>query len=430
MSAVSIPLHAPARRVVRVAALSTLVFPVATGLVLVHLLDDAVVDSPRGTSLGSNLATIAVPAAVAVVLAVLAPRARPGLRAWLALVAGAVAVADGGLHLVHARADGISADDATGLLSGLGGIALVALAAALVFRPKAARAWKRRWGIRAAAALGTLATAFFVVMPISAGVYFVHKQPFHVSSTAWSVPHRDVTLHTSDGLALSAWYAPATNGATIILVHGSGGTRAGEIESRATMFARHGFGVLAYDARGSGNSEGRPEAVGWRWHRDVEAAVDFLRARGVTNIGAFGLSTGAEVVLETAGRDPRIKAVAGEGAEARTVTELRSLPVTPSNVLTGLYTAEMFTVHHVLSHTASPPSLKRQVAKIAPRPLFLISSGTGYEHELNRAWFRAATGPKTLWEITDAKHTGGLAAHPRAYERRVTSFFARALHAH
>jgi hypothetical protein len=30
-------------------------------------------------------------------------------------------------------------------------------------------------------------------------------------------------------------------------------------------------------------------------------------------------------------------------------------------------------------------------------------------------------------QITDAEHTGGLAAHPREYERRVTSFFARAL---
>jgi uncharacterized protein len=370
-----------------------------------------------------------VPAAVAVALALAAARMRPGLRAWLAVIAGAVAAADGGLHIAHARGDGISLDDATGLLSGLGGVLLVLAAAALVFRPKARRSALRRWGIRAGAALGTIATAFFVIMPISAGVYFVHKQPFHVATTSWAVPHQDVTLHTSDGLALAAWYAPAKNGATIILVHGSGGSRAGGIKSRATMFARDGFGVLAYDARGSGNSEGRPEAVGWTWHRDVEAAVGFLRARGVTNIGAFGLSTGAEVVLETAGRDPRIKAVGGEGAEARTAKELRSLPLTASNVITGLYTAEMFTVHHVLAHTASPPSLKKQVARISPRPLFLISSGTGYEHELTRAWHRAATGPKTLWEITDAKHTGGLTAHPREYERRVTGFFARALHA-
>jgi pimeloyl-ACP methyl ester carboxylesterase len=400
------------------------------GLVLVHLVDDAFVDAPAGTSFGSNLATVAVPAVVAVALAIGAPRVRPGLRAWLAAVAGSVAVADAGLHLAHIqKAGGASADDVTGLLSGLGGAALLALALATVLRTKAARGWRRRWGIRVAATVGALATAVFVVMPIAAGVYFVHKQPVHVPTGTWAVQHEDVTLHTSDGLDLAGWYAPARKGATIILVHGSGGSRAGGIKSRATMFARHGFGVLLYDARGGGDSEGRPEAVGWTWHRDVEAAVDFLRARGVTNIGAFGLSTGAEVVLETAGRDPRIKAVGGEGAEARTFTEIRELPHSFSNAFTGLYTAEMFAVHHVLSHAASPPSLKKQVAKIAPRPILLISSGTGYERDLTRAWYRAATGPKALWEVTDAQHTGGLAAHPREYERRVTSFFARALHA-
>jgi uncharacterized protein len=430
MSAVSVPLHASPRFVERAAALTSAAFAGAMGLVLVHLVDDALVDAPAGTSVGSNLATIAVPGVVAVALAVGARRLRPGLRGWLAIVAGSVAAADGGLHVAHAqKADGLSGSDLTGLLSGLGGVALLAVGMALVFRPKAPRAWRRRWGIRLAAALGTVATVVFVIMPIAVGVYFVHKRPVHVPTTSWSVPHEDVTLHTSDGLDLAGWYAPAKNGATIILVHGSGGSRAGGIKARATMFARHGFGVLLYDARGGGDSEGRPEAVGWTWHRDVEAAVDFLAARGVTNIGAFGLSTGAEVVLETAGRDSRIKAVGGEGTEARSVTEIRLLPHTVSNVFTGLYTAGMFTVHHVLSHTASPPSLEKQVAKITPRPLFLISSGDDYERDLNRAYYRAATGPKMLWEIPDATHTGGLSAHPREYERRVTSFFARALHA-
>ena len=46
----------------------------------------------------------------------------------------------------------------------------------------------------------------------------------------------------------------------------------------------------------------------------------------MTRIGALGLSTGAEVVLETAARDPRIRAVVAEGAQARSYSELRKLP--------------------------------------------------------------------------------------------------------
>ena len=88
----------------------------------------------------------------------------------------------------------------------------------------------------------------------------------------------------------------------------------------------------------------------------------------------------------------------------------------------------MFLVHHVLSHDASPPALKEQVAKIGPRPIFFISAGSSaYERDLVRAYSRAATGPHTWWAVPGAAHTGGLATAPREYERRVIAFFDRAL---
>ena len=81
-----------------------------------------------------------------------------------------------------------------------------------------------------------------------------------------------------------------------------------------------------------------------------------------------------------------------------------------------------------MTRAPQPPSLREtQVAKIAPRPVFLISSGAGYERDANRVFYRAAGEPKTLWEMPTAAHTGGLAAYPKEYERRVVAFFDRAL---
>jgi pimeloyl-ACP methyl ester carboxylesterase len=397
-------------------------------VVLVHLFDDAIVDAPRGTSLGSNLATVAVPAAVAVVAAVGFTRLRPGVQAWVAATFGAIMTAVGALNIQHAlRIGGTSGSDITGIAVCVAGVGTLLVGIALVLRPKGARTWPRRWAARAGALAGSIVTGVFVVLPIAVGVYLVDKQPVHVPTTSWSVPHRDVTLHTSDRLDLAAWYAPSRNGATIILVHGSGGSRAGGIKSRATMLANAGYGVLVYDARGSGDSEGRPESLGWTWHRDLEAAVNWLAARKITNVGVLGLSTGAVVALETAGDEPRIKAVVAEGAEARTFTEVKELPLTLSNLFAASYSTAMFTVHHVLSHTSSPPALKKQVVKIGSRPLFLISSGTGYERDLTRVYYRAAAGPKTLWEMPHAAHTGGLSEYPQEYPRRVDAFFAKAL---
>ena len=45
------------------------------------------------------------------------------------------------------------------------------------------------------------------------------------------------------------------------------------------MLARHGYGVLLFDRRGEGESDGEPNAFGWGGDRDVKAAVDFLQAR-------------------------------------------------------------------------------------------------------------------------------------------------------
>ena len=428
ISAIAIPLRARSRPLARLRDVAPRVFSFAMAVVLVHLFDDAIVDAPRATSLGSNLATVAVPAVIAVVAAASFPRLRPGIQAWVATSFGAIMAAVGALNVQHAlKIGGTSGSDLTGIAVLIAGISLLAVGVALVLRPKGARTWRRRWAARVGAVAGTIVTGIYFVLPIAVGVYLVDKQPVHVPTTAWSVPHRDVTLRSTDGLKLAAWYVPSRNGATIVLVHGSGGTRAGGIESRATMLANVGYGVLLYDARGMGDSEGRPESFGWTWHRDLEGAVDWLAARGITNVGVLGLSTGAEVALETAGDDPRIKAVVSEGAEARTFTEVRELPHTLSDLFAASYSTAMFTVHHVLSHTSSPPALKKQVAKIGSRPVFFMSSGKGYERDLTRVYYRTATGPRTLWEMPDAQHTGGLSTYPREYTKRVDGFFARAL---
>src|SRR6516225_1896567 len=99
------------------------IYALATIPIVGHLLTDAVLTPPAGTTFGANLATIAVPLAVAVGLVLGFGRLRPGVQAWTAFVVGTVAFADGALHLAHLRRAGaVSADDVTGLLSGLGGL--------------------------------------------------------------------------------------------------------------------------------------------------------------------------------------------------------------------------------------------------------------------------------------------------------------------
>ncbi len=82
----------------------------------------------------------------------------------------------------------------------------------------------------------------------------------------------------------------------------------------------------------------------------------------------------------------------------------------------------------VFSGHTPPPSLRDLVARIAPRPVFLIyaENGGGGE-ELTPQYYAAAGQPKQQWLVPGAGHTGGLATHPEEYERRVIEFFNRAL---
>lgn len=194
------------------------------------------------------------------------------------------------------------------------------------------------------------------------------------------------------------------------------------------MFARHGYGVLIFDPRGTGESEGDPYR--WGGERDVKAALNYLRGRPDVDpqrIGGLGLSLGGELMLQTAAETEALKAVVSEGAGIRSIRE-QMLKPGAGKWLSAPFWATSTAAIAVFSNHAPPPNLKDLIARVSPRPLFLIYCGhpLGGE-ELNEDFYRAAGRPKTLWKIAEAEHTGGLSARPTQYEGRVVAFFDSAL---
>jgi hypothetical protein len=237
-------------------------------------------------------------------------------------------------------------------------------------------------------------------------------------------PYEDVSFTTSDGLRLKGWYIASRNGAAVISFPGRASS-----QSRAKRLADHGYGVLLFDRRGEGESEGDPNTLGWEGERDVQAAVAFLRGRPDVDperIGGIGLSVGGEMMIEAAAESDGLHAVVSEGAGIRSLEE--ALLLEGAGKLESVQFA-FFTLGTALfSNDAPPPSLEDLVSRIAPTPLFLVyaTHGQGGE-ELNPNYYEAAGEPKEIWEMTTASHTGGIEAEPEEYERRVVGFFDRAL---
>ena len=407
----------------------TLVFRAATAVALVHALDDAFLGRQPGVPLGQH----ALAAALALVLGgaalVLVPRLRPVLAAGVSVVFGVLAIGNGALHLIHVALDGPAASDLTGIAAFAAGIVLVLLAPAILFRHRGERerSARRRWTLRALGAIGLALTAYAILFPLTGAIIQTHKFREPIGDPP-SAAYESVTFTAEDGLELSGWYVPSENGAAVVVVHGGGGDRMGTLD-HAELLARNGYGVLVYDSRGRGESEGSHNGFGWDWERDVDGALDFLRERPDVDperIGGIGLSTGAEVLLEVAPERRDLRAVVADGLTARSFDDYRNLD--------GLTEAApfywtMMAGARVFSGSSPGPPLEELAAEVSPTPLLLVSTGVGIATEIdfNRLYAEAAREPVELWELPDVAHTAAVRERSDEYEERVIGFLDEAL---
>ena len=115
---------------------------------------------------------------------------------------------------------------------------------------------------------------------------------------------RDVTLTTSDGLTLGAWYLPGPADAPAALVANGNGGHRGMRAPLARALGEAGLGVLLFDYRGYGGNPGSPSEDGLAL--DVRAAREFLLGSAIPpeRLLYFGESLGAAVVTELATEHP------------------------------------------------------------------------------------------------------------------------------
>jgi fermentation-respiration switch protein FrsA (DUF1100 family) len=196
------------------------------------------------------------------------------------------------------------------------------------------------------------------------------------------------------------------------------------------MLVRHGYGVLLFDRRGEGASEGDPNAFGWVGDRDLHAAAAYLRSRPDVDperIGAIGLSVGGEMLIHAAAHSDAFKAVVSEGASGQSVRDGLANGDALDSFLGGAVNTLAVAV---FTSTLPPPSLKTEVAKIAPTPVFFVYGEHGQggtERKPNKLFYAAAHEPKQIWEVPQGQHIAGITAQPEEYERRVIGFFDAAL---
>jgi uncharacterized protein len=386
--------------------------------------DDNFLQPQPGTSAGDHLVGGLIQTAFFVSFAWAYPRLRAGLRGTLAIFVGLFMIVMGaGEAGYYTRENGPSGDDYTGLLAIPAGALLVGVGLYALWKSRKGGSLIWRYARRAGLALAFALGLYFVLFPLAESYVVTHAARAYVPTPQLGKTFEEVSFTTSDGLRLQGWFVPSKNGATVISFPGRKGS-----QKPARLLARHGYGVLLFDRRGEGESEGDPNTLGWRGTRDLEAAIAYLKSRpdvDPNRIGGVGLSVGGEVMLQAAAETDDFKAIVSEGAGIRSVREAIHHPGAMKAIVTEIFGVSTLGTM-IFTSDLPPRSLTDLSAEISEPALFIRATpGQGGE-QLTETYYEAAKGPKELWAAPGG-HTGAIDGAPEEYERRVVGFFDRTI---
>ena len=307
-----------------------------------------------------------------------------------------------------------------------------------------------RWIVVALLIVSVIVTMAYTALSIyiATQLVYVPQKLLYATPASLGVQFKYVTFPSRvDQVQLKGWYIPGvlpdgnvTSQRTIIMVHG---TRTNRTDQKAGLLnlsgelARHGFAVLAFDMRGTGESPPAPLSLGYFEQRDVLGAVDFLRSGpipyptlGRTHvIGGWGVSMGAATLMMAAAQAPAIRAVVSDSAYADII------PILEREVPKGGHLPPLFTpgtlfavnvLYGIDFHAVRPEDI---VANIAPRPiLFIHGTGDTYVPPSNMDALAAAarTAPDAnvqTWLVPGAAHAQSFNMEGAVYVDRVVAFY-------
>lgn len=206
-----------------------------------------------------------------------------------------------------------------------------------------------------------------------------------------------------------------------------------------------GFDLFSFDFRNHGQSESDPNYQPLQWlteHElaDVRSALAYLRSRedaDSAGFGLFGISRGGGAALCVGAEDPGVWAVATDGAFSTRGTMLAYI-LRWAEIYVGMNSFYMALPVWVFSFVGWAarlrsqwrlhcrfPDVERAVARLSPRPWFMIhgQKDVYIGPEIARSLFDLGGEPKELWIVPRAKHNRCREVEPLAYAERLTAFF-------
>jgi len=237
-----------------------------------------------------------------------------------------------------------------------------------------------------------------------------------------------IEIRTTDGINIIGDFLPSSNHAAVILLHGHASNRS-QMEPEAEFLYEHGFGVLLYDARNSGESEGDLTTLGLNETLDVEAAYNYLAS--YTNIdknriGVLGHSMGGATSILAGAQIQEIAAVVAESSYTslsdniingvENYLGLPAFPFAPLVLFWGQRESGLFI------DQVNPIG---EIHHISPSPVLIIHGKLDQVVPVENAYrlYEAAEYPKQIYIIENAGHGGFDLIDGWSYQEMILNFF-------
>jgi fermentation-respiration switch protein FrsA (DUF1100 family) len=272
------------------------------------------------------------------------------------------------------------------------------------------QSWRRRWfpSVRrlAITVVATYAAVCALLFLFQSHLIYFPARGYDAVPSDVGLAFEDLTLVTSDGLSIAAWYVPhAEARGSVIFCHGNAGNIADRLYSVKLLNAL-GCDVLIFDYRGYGRSEGSPTEAGT--YADADTAWRYLvesKGKLPERIIIFGRSLGGAVAIELARRHPPAALVVESTFTCMADVGRVHYPLLPVGLL--------------LRHRYDSVS---KVPKIDCPKLFLHGTDDSLIPIANaRRLFEAAASPRQFIETPGGHNAGGFAYSPE-YTQRLDDF--------
>jgi pimeloyl-ACP methyl ester carboxylesterase len=270
----------------------------------------------------------------------------------------------------------------------------------------------------------TLISVFGAMAAMEIPRFEVKGSPADVGLT-----YQDASFNSrTDGLLLKGWFIPGAGEIAVIVVHGGFQNRLDEVVGTLDLakdLNTKGFGILLFDLRGRGESQGRGRTL-TNVERDLGGALDYVKSLGfaTSSIGILGFCSGAASVCAFVSTE-KVGALVLDGCFTRVESMFKNQAAQrhiPAFLVDFFYHGVRLGATTLYRYREVDPL---QVVADVKAPILFVHEENDelISLEDTRLLLDASTNPSsTMWEIPGAPHSEGYKTIPGEYIDRIAGF--------